>query len=53
MVLPNTAYYLPFILGMTGQPVEKLGDLGELDLFARVDMSDRSNQIPAGDAASE
>jgi acetyl-CoA synthase len=24
---PNTAYYLPFILGMTGQPVEKLGDL--------------------------
>ncbi|MBI4630450.1 MAG: CO dehydrogenase/CO-methylating acetyl-CoA synthase complex subunit beta [Chloroflexi bacterium] len=24
---PNTAYYLPFILGMTGQTVEKLGDL--------------------------
>jgi acetyl-CoA synthase len=24
---PNTAYYLPFILGMTGQSVEKLGDL--------------------------
>jgi len=24
---PNTAYYLPFILGMTGQTVETLGDL--------------------------
>jgi acetyl-CoA synthase len=24
---PNTAYYLPFILGMTGQSVDKLGDL--------------------------
>src|SRR3989304_9603997 len=24
---PNTAYYLPFILGMTGESVEKLGDL--------------------------
>ncbi|MEK9161915.1 MAG: acetyl-CoA decarbonylase/synthase complex subunit alpha/beta [Chloroflexota bacterium] len=24
---PNTAYYLPFIFGMTGQTVEKLGDL--------------------------
>jgi acetyl-CoA synthase len=27
IAFPNTAYYLPFILGMTGQPVEKLGDL--------------------------
>ena len=27
LAFPNTAYYLPFILGMTGQPVEKLGDL--------------------------
>ncbi|MBI2975772.1 MAG: CO dehydrogenase/CO-methylating acetyl-CoA synthase complex subunit beta [Chloroflexi bacterium] len=27
IAFPNTAYYLPFILGMTGRPVEKLGDL--------------------------
>ena len=27
IAFPNTAYYLPFILGMTGQPVERLGDL--------------------------
>jgi len=27
LAFPNTAYSLPFILGMTGQPVEKLGDL--------------------------
>jgi acetyl-CoA synthase len=27
IAFPNTAYYLPFILGMTGQPVEKLEDL--------------------------
>jgi acetyl-CoA synthase len=27
IAFPNTAYYLPFILGMTGQSVEKLGDL--------------------------
>jgi acetyl-CoA synthase len=27
IAFPNTAYYLPFILGMTGQTVEKLGDL--------------------------
>ncbi|MBI5291284.1 MAG: CO dehydrogenase/CO-methylating acetyl-CoA synthase complex subunit beta [Chloroflexi bacterium] len=27
IAFPNTAYYLPFNFGMTGQPVEKLGDL--------------------------
>ena len=27
IAFPNTAYYLPFILGMTGQSVEKLVDL--------------------------
>lgn len=27
IAFPNTAYYLPFILGMTGQSVEKLSDL--------------------------
>ncbi|HLF26272.1 MAG TPA: acetyl-CoA decarbonylase/synthase complex subunit alpha/beta [Anaerolineae bacterium] len=27
IAFPNTAYYLPFILGMTGQTVEKLDDL--------------------------
>jgi acetyl-CoA synthase len=27
IAFPNTAYYLPFMLGMTGQSVEKLGDL--------------------------
>lgn len=27
IAFPNTAYHLPFILGMTGQPVDKLGDL--------------------------
>src|SRR5574341_1905940 len=27
LAFPNTAYHLPLILGMTGQSVEKLGDL--------------------------
>lgn len=27
IAFPNTAYHLPFILGMTGQSVDKLGDL--------------------------
>jgi acetyl-CoA synthase len=27
IAFPNTAYYLPFILGMTGHSVERLGDL--------------------------
>ena len=27
VAFPNTAYYLPMILGMTGAEVEKLGDL--------------------------
>src|SRR3972149_6167247 len=35
LAFPNTAYYLPFILGMTGQPVEKLGDLTQILATAR------------------
>ncbi len=27
VAFPNTAYYLPVIYGMTGTPVEKLGQL--------------------------
>jgi len=27
---PNTAYYLPTILGMTGKSIEKIGDLQEV-----------------------
>ncbi len=35
IAFPNTAYYLPFILGMTGQTVEKLGDLTQILATAR------------------
>lgn len=32
IAFPNTAYYLPFVLGMTGRSIERLGDLnGVLD----------------------
>ena len=30
VAFPNTAYHLPLILGMTGQTVEKLGDLTQV-----------------------
>ncbi|MCL4825334.1 MAG: hypothetical protein KJZ57_14065, partial [Anaerolineales bacterium] len=32
---PNTAYYLPTILGMTGKPIEKIGDLKPTLEYAR------------------
>ena len=40
---PNTAYYLPTILGMTGKAVEKLGDLEPIVKYAR----DMLHPIPA------
>jgi acetyl-CoA synthase len=40
---PNTAYYLPTILGMTGKSVEKLGDLKPIVQYAR----DMLHPIPA------
>src|SRR3972149_11014377 len=40
---PNTAYYLPTILGMTGRSVEKLGDLQPVLKQAR----DMLHPIPA------
>ena len=40
---PNTAYYLPTILGMTGKSVEKLGDLKDTMKHAR----DLLHPIPA------
>ncbi len=40
---PNTAYYLPTILGMTGKAVEKLGDLQPVLKYAR----DLLHPIPA------
>src|SRR5512138_1041231 len=40
---PNTAYYLPTILGMTGKAVEKLGDLQPTLKYAR----DLLHPIPA------
>src|SRR5574342_688137 len=40
---PNTAYYLPTILGMTGKAVEKLGDLQATMKYAR----DLLHPIPA------
>lgn len=40
---PNTAYYLPTILGMTGKSVEKLGDLQPILKYAR----DLLHPIPA------
>jgi acetyl-CoA synthase len=30
VAFPNTAYYLPFILGMTGKEVDKIGELPEI-----------------------
>ena len=44
IAFPNTAYYLPFILGMTGQSVEKLGDLQPV-LSTFVDRSSGSAQL--------
>lgn len=35
VAFPNTAYHLPLILGMTGQPVERLGDLTQVLAAAR------------------
>ena len=35
VAFPNTAYYLPFIFGMTGLAVEKLGQLPEVMKMAR------------------
>ncbi|MBI2331922.1 MAG: CO dehydrogenase/CO-methylating acetyl-CoA synthase complex subunit beta, partial [Chloroflexi bacterium] len=40
---PNTAYYLPTILGMTGKTIEKLGDLQPIIKYAR----DLLHPIPA------
>ena len=40
---PNTAYYLPTILGMTGRTIEKLGDLQPIIKYAR----DMLHPIPA------
>jgi acetyl-CoA synthase len=40
---PNTAYYLPTILGLTGKAIEKLGDLGPILQYAR----DMLHPIPA------
>jgi acetyl-CoA synthase len=40
---PNTAYYLPTILGMTGKTIEKLGDLQPVLKYAR----DLLHPIPA------
>src|SRR5512139_3308085 len=40
---PNTAYYLPTILGLTGKTVEKLGDLKPILKYAR----DLLHPIPA------
>jgi acetyl-CoA synthase len=40
---PNTAYYLPTILGMTGKSIEKLGDLQPIIKYAR----DLLHPIPA------
>ena len=40
---PNTAYFLPTILGMTGKSVEKLGDLKPIVKYAR----DMLHPIPA------
>src|SRR5512139_816594 len=40
---PNTAYYLPTILGMTGKAIEKLGDLQPIMKYAR----DMLHPIPA------
>ncbi len=40
---PNTAYYLPTILGLTGKAVEKLGDLKPIIQYAR----DMLHPIPA------
>jgi acetyl-CoA synthase len=40
---PNTAYYLPTILGMTGKSVEKLGELQPILKYAR----DLLHPIPA------
>lgn len=40
---PNTAYYLPTILGLTGKAVEKLGDLQPILQYAR----DMLHPIPA------
>ena len=35
VAFPNTAYYLPVIYGMTGTPVEKLGQLSAVIHHAR------------------
>lgn len=43
VAFPNTAYYLPTILGMTGKAVEKLGDLQPVLKYAR----DLLHPIPA------
>ena len=32
---PNTAYYLPTILGMTGKSIEKIGDLKSVMEYTR------------------
>ena len=40
---PNTAYYLPTILGLTGKAIEKLGDLQPILQYAR----DMLHPIPA------
>jgi acetyl-CoA synthase len=40
---PNTAYYLPTILGMTGKAIEKIGDLQPIVKYAR----DMLHPIPA------
>jgi acetyl-CoA synthase len=40
---PNTAYYLPTILGLTGKAIEKLGDLEPILQYAR----DMLHPIPA------
>jgi len=40
---PNTAYYLPTILGLTGKAIEKLGDLKPIIQYAR----DMLHPIPA------
>ncbi|RPI99116.1 MAG: CO dehydrogenase/CO-methylating acetyl-CoA synthase complex subunit beta, partial [Chloroflexi bacterium] len=43
VAFPNTAYYLPTIYGLTGAPVEKLGQLTDVLAHAR----DLLHPIPA------
>ena len=35
VAFPNTAYYLPTILGMTGKSIEKIGDLKQVMDYTR------------------